>query len=374
MLPVDPSLNLPGVIGILGFAQGLFLAVFLLTQRKQNLLPNRLLAFLILLVALTAILHTIYLSRYLHIVNFLVGLRIPISFLIGPALFLYVKSLTTPAYRTEWKTLFHAVPFLISLVHFAPVWLGPESDRIAYAEMLYRNQFPELMQDIRFIRTAHIWAYTVAALVPLYRHRRGVLSTYSNLEGVSLKWLGFLVIALVINIPIAMFLANSGNLTMLSVVVALIYPAIIYVIAYVYLRHPEIHSESVGADPKYSKSRLNEQRALDLKRQVEELFLREKPYTDPDFTAHALAQRLGISPHNLSFLLNEVFKQSFYDFVNGYRIEEAQRLLLSDTGSRFTVLAIGLEVGFRSKSTFNAVFKKSTGMTPTAYRATRRAS
>ena len=54
--------------------------------------------------------------------------------------------------------------------------------------------------------------------------------------------------------------------------------------------------------------------------------------------------------------------------MNGYRIEEAKKLLLDPKNKNFTILSVGFEAGFNSKTTFNTVFKKFTGLTPTEFR------
>jgi len=61
-------------------------------------------------------------------------------------------------------------------------------------------------------------------------------------------------------------------------------------------------------------------------------------------------------------------KKSFYDVINSYRVEEAKRLLLDEKNRNYTILSVGFEAGFNSKTTFNPVFKKFTGVTPTEYR------
>ena len=95
----------------------------------------------------------------------------------------------------------------------------------------------------------------------------------------------------------------------------------------------------------------------------------EKPHLDSDLTLPKLADHLQIPPHHLSQIINESLKQNFFDFVNGYRVEEAKQLLLDPEKSSFTVLAIAEEAGFNSKTVFNTAFKKGTGKTPSAFRA-----
>ena len=95
---------------------------------------------------------------------------------------------------------------------------------------------------------------------------------------------------------------------------------------------------------------------------------RERPYRDPDLTLPALAERLNTTPHKLSEVLNRELAQTFHDFVNGYRVDEVRARLADPNTKHLNILALGLDAGFASKSTFNQVFKKVTGQTPSTYR------
>ena len=75
-----------------------------------------------------------------------------------------------------------------------------------------------------------------------------------------------------------------------------------------------------------------------------------------------------ISPYHISQVFNDCFNKNFYDFINLYRIEESKKLLRNPKNNEKTILEILYEAGFNSKSTFNALFKKHTGVTPTEYR------
>ena len=85
-----------------------------------------------------------------------------------------------------------------------------------------------------------------------------------------------------------------------------------------------------------------------------------------------LASRLAATPRELSEAINGVGKQTFYDFVNHYRREAAKDALIKDPASQ--VLEIAFDCGFNSKSTFNQLFKKATGLTPTAFRRGRQSA
>ena len=79
-------------------------------------------------------------------------------------------------------------------------------------------------------------------------------------------------------------------------------------------------------------------------------------------------KKIQIPSYQVSQAINEGLKKNFYELVNGYRVEEAKRLLADERNKNNTILSVGFEAGFNSKTTFNTVFKKFTGLTPTEYR------
>ena len=95
---------------------------------------------------------------------------------------------------------------------------------------------------------------------------------------------------------------------------------------------------------------------------------RDRPWRDSELTLADLATLLDTTPHKLSEVLNSEIGQTFYDFVNGYRVREVQRRIAAGEARKLTMLALALDAGFASKSTFNTVFKKHTSQTPSDYR------
>ncbi len=93
----------------------------------------------------------------------------------------------------------------------------------------------------------------------------------------------------------------------------------------------------------------------------------EEVYRDSGLTLEGLAFRAGYSPRSVSEVINACCSKNFYQFVNDFRTEEVKRRLQTPTKGD-NVLQIALDAGFASKSSFNAFFKKATGMTPSAYR------
>ena len=94
----------------------------------------------------------------------------------------------------------------------------------------------------------------------------------------------------------------------------------------------------------------------------------DKIYRNPDISLQSLSVNLGISPTYLSYLINDVTENGFSDFINKYRVEEVKRNLFNSEYEHYTILSIGLESGFNSKTSFNTAFKKFTGYSPSVYR------
>lgn len=125
---------------------------------------------------------------------------------------------------------------------------------------------------------------------------------------------------------------------------------------------------SVKKEKSYVNYGLKEEEAVLLSQQLKNYMEREKPYRNIDLTLRDLATALETYPHYVTQVLNTISNQNFYDFINTYRIEEAQTRLLDPQFKKMTVLAIAYDCGFNSKSTFNRIFKQKTGFTPSEYR------
>jgi AraC-like DNA-binding protein len=101
---------------------------------------------------------------------------------------------------------------------------------------------------------------------------------------------------------------------------------------------------------------------------IRNFIIEEKLYLDPLLGMESVASDLGMSKSYFSKLVNSYSSYNFSDFINSLRVEQAKKFLSDDEFSQYTIVAIGLECGFNSKSTFYSAFKKFTSETPTSYR------
>ncbi len=96
--------------------------------------------------------------------------------------------------------------------------------------------------------------------------------------------------------------------------------------------------------------------------------LQDQRYLDADLDMDSLTEELSIGSSRLSMLINSYTDSNFSDYINGLRVEKAKKILLNPDFASYTIVAIGLECGFNSKSTFYSAFKKFTGLTPSQYK------
>jgi AraC-like DNA-binding protein len=94
----------------------------------------------------------------------------------------------------------------------------------------------------------------------------------------------------------------------------------------------------------------------------------EKIFRDENLTLLSLAEKLAITPHQLSWIINDKMNQSFSTLVNQYRVEDVKKRLADGAKNDSTILQMALDSGFSTKTAFNRAFKKFTGLTPSQYR------
>lgn len=121
---------------------------------------------------------------------------------------------------------------------------------------------------------------------------------------------------------------------------------------------------------KYKNSNLNPKLIAKYKTDLINSMEKDKLYLNGKLSIHNVSEKLNIPRQYISEVLNEHMDTSFQDFINQYRVEEFIIRLKNDQNDHFTLLGIATDVGFNSKSSFNAIFKKFKGLTPTEFKKT----
>ena len=119
---------------------------------------------------------------------------------------------------------------------------------------------------------------------------------------------------------------------------------------------------------KYKSSSLSDRQAEVYLNKLLTIMETEKPYLDANLSLRELARRVGCSKENLSQVINAQTALNFKNFINKYRVEAAKLKLADPRENQFVLMKIALDVGFNSKSVFNAAFRKFAGKSPSQYR------
>ncbi len=119
---------------------------------------------------------------------------------------------------------------------------------------------------------------------------------------------------------------------------------------------------------KYKGTPINPQFADELIKKLVYLMESKKLFREPDISLQGLAEKLSISPHMLSQLLNETLNHSFSDYINYFRVEEAKQILSNPSGKNQKIAFIASDVGFNTQVAFYNAFKKFTNMTPAQFK------
>jgi AraC-like DNA-binding protein len=363
-------------INLIGITLLVIFLVFIIGKKpKSN--PDKLLIIVIALLA-AYLLANIWVTQDINEMSF-IALNILAASLFFPFT-VYVLLLIDPGHRLKKRWIWLAL-FDISFITYllVDIFLLDRTSSIGI-ERLYTH--PPLDYLI-FFRAHSIYKITVLSwlIFKINKYQELIRKYYSNLDGISIPWLKvFVAIYLGENVvsSILFLFYNYGHIQQIEIPYLITNTGLIISMFYVIykgIKHytlasfptNEIRVDRVIDKPKYGTSSLSEAQMKVLFTQITLLFEKEHIYHDPELKVIDLAKKLGVTAHNISQTLNTLAQESFYEFVNAYRINYFKELLSDPTKRKYTILALGLESGFNSKASLNRVFKQQMGVTPKAY-------
>ncbi len=346
------------------FLQGIFLGSILLLVKRGNLSANRYLSAILFVFSSAIGETTLQMVGLYEYWPHAFAVSKPFWYLLGPLYYFYARSLVGNSIRLSPRQALHLLPFFIVLIpriayYFLPVEAKLELIRHPMDSTAIENLMYAVLNNGQNI------VYLSLSLLVLQKHS-------DKLRLLKNSWIKLLYSLLTLYVTFHFansisFYFMSARIVNFSFWAIPIFAIIIYSLAYLTFLKPEKIFIPLWKLWEQKSGRLPLAEMERIVKQLDEIMLKEKLYLDCELRYSQIATKLGVSVRSLSAALNEHAKQSFNDFVNAYRVREVKKQILENQAGEETILAIALNSGFTSKSSFNRVFKNHTGLTPTEF-------
>ena len=376
------------ILLLLGAAQAFFMTIFLFNKKGKTHADYLLEVWLIFMG-----IHLLYV--YLWTTGFLyrhphfLGTGAAFNMLEGVFMYVYVLLMLSKTGKLKLIYLLHTLPFITFTIYYMfEFYFLSADEKLIHYENIINEDISRTLKILSFPNMISVPIYVVISLLKLRSHSKNISARFSYTEKISLNWLKFIVVGL-------------GIFTLSSIVGMILesYPFVdnvmhyqigylglaiaIFLLGYYGIRQQAIYkppteplssereltlgSSRKKVESRYLHSGLKDNEADKYRQELLDFFNVEKPYLNGKLSLQEVAEHLDVSVNHLSQVINEKIGKTFFDFVNDYRIEEVKIKLANFENQSFTILALAFDSGFNSKSSFNNIFKKSTGVTPSQY-------
>jgi len=287
-------------------------------------------------------------------------------FAIGPFAYFYVKTVLGIRTKSYLKYALHFIPAIIVLC--AIIASNIIDGSLAHYYWQFSMEYPSynltpLIRSIDFISNFYMIFYFILIVKNVYQLLKN--KNHKSIRELQILFYYMFLIVL-FNTMMLMASVTGNNVLNITAIYLLTLSGVWYFIFS--FRYPEFAQKAIKEAKviRYENSILNGIDAKIVLERLDDLMEEEKIFIDEELTMQKLSELLMITPHQFSKILNSKRKMNFRTLVNSYRIKEAMKQM-ADYPDK-TILEIALSSGFNSKSSFNGVFMKTAGVTPSDYR------
>ena len=389
------SFNVYSALLLVGWAQGVVYAGLLFRRARREASKSDAFAGLILLVGV------LYITQWMlgfagwydaHDWRSTVMFYLPWNHLLalGPLIWLYFRSVSNQGFKFDNRKAWHFLPWAVSMLpYFAALMYDVFYLRgLRDQGMTYFHQTRGPVQEwinqgagssstiLDVMLFAHLLAYLGYTARCYREYRRYLLDHFSNTRGKHLQalrsllysLLSGLVLALLINIvsdgyDARFYISDWYHRFSLAL--------LLFVVGIQFMQVKPSRTKNLDFDPdktfpdKAEASIITEEpHLLSIWQDIENRMEKSQDYLEPDLRLAELAQRLHTTDKVVSSCINGIAGINFNDYINEKRCRHFTGLLHRGLHRDRTLLALALEAGFNSKSTFNRAFRKYYGCSP----------
>ncbi len=343
------------------------LSLLFFFKKRGDKTANKILSVYLVLFAFNLVYNVLYWSELLYRPEsiHLLGTLALVWVMYPPLMYVYVRRFTKRS-SLGLKDLVHLIPAIAMTVSYSRFFILSAQEKL---NVLITSQFSDYLYF-----GSYIHGFTIVVMLFYSVLIYSSLQKSEQLDTNKKRWLrlvigGFLcyVVSMITYFVLA-YLALISTEHDYFIMYTIIF--FIGLVSYFGFMQPEVFDglpvEHILPFKKYKKTGLSPDLSEQLKSQLIELMEREKPYLNSDLRLTDLAEKLNVSTHHMSQIINEHFDSGFFHFINTYRIEEAKMLLSND--KTLTITEAIYQSGFNNRVSFYKSFKEHVGVTPSAFR------
>ena len=385
----DILFNSHDVVLMLAIGLSLLLAAYTVCGSQFSRVQRSLLTAFLLLNACVSLDTLLFWGDSVKYVVFQISSILPMafafsSFVIGPVLYWFFRSILAPQKRIGVISCIHLIPAL--LTPFYLYWasfrhpLEYQADLILAHSIfsepgIYFLFFLTLKKLVPVIYGAFCLRMLFQDWASQAKSETGLRRILHPYVGFPILWLWILTTHILgqwLPLPISDAMGIFSNYLSLTLILGLLFRVTVAVQVKVESNYPEVIAAAateVKTDPiDPPKDSDNESELSILSERIARFVEDEKPYLNSQLTLNRFAELLQLSPRQVSTAINSCFRQNFNEYINRFRVDEAKQLLHSPAYQNLTVMEIAQRAGFSSKATFNRLFKSLMGTPPNVYR------
>lgn len=296
-----------------------------------------------------------------------------IKFLIPSFLYLSVYHFVNRSNHFLKKHYLLFVPFM--MVTIVLVFLNSTETNRLFLENSY--EILDAFSIIALFLFSVIIFYFIIKM--LFTHKKNVLKLHSNKQGVNLNWLYNLILIFPLLLIIHLVFELSSEEDYIVYFSNFMLFIILFYSGYHILQQREVFdltprqkfqfvNEPLQKVSFQKEELIDKNLVLEIAYKLEKLMKEEQPFLNKNLSLTTLSDKLNTRTHILSFVINTNYNVNFYTYVNKFRLDYCKSLLENPKKQHLSMEGVAYESGFGSKSTFNTLFKKHIGITPTQYK------